>query len=96
MVTIGMNYEVLPGKDIVFEAAFKQVLEVMSKSTGHTQSHLYRDVAKANSYLIVSEWSDQDAFNGFIRSEAFARVTNWGKEQILAGRPRHQVYQHSD
>jgi len=93
MVTIGMNYQVLPGKEEVFEKAFGAVLNVMKDSPGHTTSFLYKDVNNANSYLIVSEWNDQAAFQGFIKSEAFAKVTNWGKEQILAGRPKHQVYQ---
>jgi hypothetical protein len=30
----------------------------------------------------------------FITSQAFRDVTNWGKEQILAGRPMHKVYKH--
>jgi heme-degrading monooxygenase HmoA len=92
MVTVGMNYTVLPGKEAVFERAFGQVLAVMKEMPGHTSSHLYRDVSQANSYLIVSEWSDKAQFDAFVKSEQFARVTNWGKEQILAGRPRHQVY----
>lgn len=92
MVTIGMNYEVLPGKEDVFERAFSQVLEVMKKADGHTNSFLYRDVHKANSYLIVSDWNNEQEFTSFVRSEAFAKVTNWGKENILAGRPRHTVY----
>lgn len=95
MVTIGMNYTVLPGKDSVFERAFKQVLQVMKDIPGHTESHLYKDVDKPMSYLIVSEWNDQAQFDAFVRSEAFAKVTNWGKEQILAGRPRHQVYRNA-
>jgi len=92
MVTIGMNYQVLPGKEEVFERAFERVLDTMRESSGHTESHLYKDVAEVNSYLIISDWSDKAAFDGFIRSEAFSKVTNWGKEQILAGRPRHQVF----
>jgi heme-degrading monooxygenase HmoA len=92
MVTIGMNYQVLPGKEQVFERAFGQVMEVMNTSAGHTASHLYKDVNAPNSYLIISDWNDKAAFDGFIRSEAFAKVTNWGKEQILAGRPKHQVF----
>lgn len=92
MVTVGMNYDVLPGKEEVFERAFKSVLGVMKESPGHTASHLYKDVDKANSYLIISDWNDKAAFDGFIKSEAFGKVTNWGKEQILAGRPKHQVY----
>ncbi len=45
------------------------------------------------SYLITSEWSDESAFQEFIRSEAFRAVTNWGKEQILSGRTTAQSLQ---
>ena len=92
MVTIGMNYKVLPGKEEVFEKAFRNVLDVMRGTEGHGESHLYRDVADKSSYLIVSGWTSEDAFNGFIRSDRFAKVVSWGKEQILAGRPVHTVY----
>ena len=30
--------------------------------------------------------------DAFIASDAFRKVTNWGKEEILAGRPHHEVY----
>ncbi len=93
MVTIGMNYQVIPGKEGVFERAFESVLTVMKDSPGHTKSFLYKDVFNGSSYLIVSEWNDQQAFTDFTKSEGFKKVTNWGKEQILAGRPSHQVYQ---
>lgn len=92
MVTIGMNYKVIPGKNETFEKAFAAVLEAMQEMEGHDESHLYRDVADEGSYLIVSDWSSEEAFDAFIRSEQFARVANWGKENILAGRPSHTVY----
>lgn len=92
MVTIGMNYKVLPGKEEVFEKAFNSVLNVMREIEGHSKSFLFRDVNDAQSYLIISDWSSEDAFNGFIRSDKFKNVANWGKENILAGRPAHTVY----
>jgi heme-degrading monooxygenase HmoA len=92
MVTIGMNYKVKPGKEEVFERAFAAVLDALKTGEGHVNSWLYQDTHSRDSYLILSEWNDQAQFNTFIRSEAFAKVTNWGKEQILAERPRHQVY----
>ncbi len=96
MVTIGMNYEVLEGKEEVFERAFTKVLETLTTTSGHVASHLYRDVHAERSYLIISNWSNREAFNAFIGSEQFARVTNWGQEQVLAGRPQHHVYQSAD
>jgi len=95
MVTIGMNYDVLDGKDEIFVNAVAGVIKAMQGTEGHTDTRLFRDVHKPNSYLIVSDWSSEDAFNAFIRSETFQKVTNWGKEQILAGRPSHTVYQRS-
>ena len=92
MVTIGMNYKVLPGKEEVFEKARTGVIEAMNGIDGHEKSSLYKDVNDGQSYLIASEWGSEDAFNDFCRSDKFKQVTNWGKESILAGRPSHTVY----
>jgi long-chain acyl-CoA synthetase len=43
---------------------------------------------------ILATRADETAFQEFIRSDAFRAVTNWGKEQILSGRPQHKVYKH--
>lgn len=87
-----MNYEVLPGKEEVFERAFGAVLGAMGQDPGHTASKLYKDVGNPRSYLILSDWNDKEAFDRFTRSEAFAKVVTWGKEQILAGRPKHEIF----
>lgn len=92
MVTIGMNYKVLFGKEEIFERAYGKVLDVIKQSQGHTRSCLYQDVHARGSYLILSQWNDQNAFDAFVKSESFAKVTAWGKEQILSEKPRHQVY----
>lgn len=94
MVTVGMNYVVLPGKQGEFEEKFAAVLEALRGAEGHTSSSLWRDTANDASYLITSEWSDEAAFKAFIASDAFRAVTNWGKAEILAGRPSHKVYKH--
>lgn len=92
MITVGMNYKVRPGKKEVFEKAFSEVLQALKQGTGHRDSFLYQDVNVKNSYLIISEWNDEDAFRNFIKGEAFRSVTNWGKEEILEGRPSHKIY----
>ena len=92
MVTIGMNYQVLPGKEETFETAFTKVVKAMAGIAGHTETHMYRDIRDARSYLIVSQWSSKAAFDAFIASDTFRNVATWGKEQILTGRPRHEVY----
>ena len=93
MVTVGMNYRVLPGKAAAFEDVFKAVVKVMNEIPGHDRSILYREAFDSQSYLIISDWQEKAAFDAFIASEQFRRVANWGKEQVLAGRPTHEYYE---
>jgi heme-degrading monooxygenase HmoA len=94
MITVGMNYHVIEGKQRDFEEKFSAVISALRAADGHTLSTLWKDVSDSASYLITSEWSDEQAFQDFIRSDAFRAVTNWGKEQILSGRPQHKIYKH--
>lgn len=93
MITVGMNYQIIEGKETIFEDAFRSVLGVMGSMEGHKKSNLFKDVDNQQSFLVVSEWHTREAFDEFISSEQFKRVTNWGKEQILAGRPKHDIYE---
>ena len=92
MVTIGMNYSVLPGKEQVFEDACSRVVETMQGIDGHEESHIYSRLGEDPAYLIVSRWQSEDAFNAFVASDAFKKVTNWGKQNILSARPSHTTY----
>lgn len=92
MITIGMNYQVIPGKEQEFESAFEGVANALNKADGHAKSVLYKGGKQAGDYLIMSEWTDETAYQSFIRSDAFRNVTNWGSSNILSGRPSHQVY----
>lgn len=95
MVTIGMNYFVIPGKEQIFEDAVANVIETMKGISGHEASSLYREVADGEpTYLIVSRWQNEQAFDDFVASDAFKKVTNWGSAHILRGRPQHTTYQH--
>jgi len=93
VVTIGMNYHVLPGKEKVFEDACARVVETMQGIDGHDESHLYRRIGDGGPvYLIVSRWESEGAFDAFIASDAFKKVTSWGRDNILSGPPRHTTY----
>lgn len=92
MITVGMNYKVVAGQDDLFVAVFEKILQVLQNMEGHAESHLYRDVFSPEEYVVVSEWNDEAAFDAFIASDRFRNVTKWGKENVLAGRPRHRVY----
>jgi heme-degrading monooxygenase HmoA len=53
---------------------------------------MFRDINDSKHYLIMSDWTSKPAFDSFIASDTFKSVTDWGKEQILSGRPKHEVY----
>jgi len=92
ITTVGMHYEVVAGKELEFEKGFLGVLEHLKAVPGHVESHLYEDVASEGSYVILSQWESREAFNAFLRSEAFRKLTAWGKAEMLRSRPRHQVW----
>ena len=92
MTTIGMHYDVIPGKEDEFERGFLGVLEHLKSVAGHVESHLYEDVASTGSYLILSQWDSKEAFETFLQSEEFRKAVAWGKAEILRSRPRHKVY----
>jgi len=92
MTTIGMHYEVIPGKEEEFERGFLSVIEVLKTLPGHVESHLYEDVASVGSYVILSKWQRKEDFDAFLKSDAFKKAVAWGRAEILRSRPRHQVY----
>ena len=92
MITVGMDYKIIPGKDEQFVAVFEKILGIMADMPGHSATHLYRDVFSEHDYLVVSEWTDEGAFNAFIASDRFKGVTDWGKENVLRTRPKHEIY----
>ncbi len=93
MITVGMNYHVIEGKQGDFEEKFAGVVDALNAAEGHTSSTLWKDVSDGASYLITSEWSDEQAFKDFMQSDAFRSVITWGRE-ILSGRPQHKIYKH--
>ena len=68
MITVGMNYHVVEGREQDFEEKFAAVIGALNAAEGHTTSTLWKDVDDGASYLITSEWSDEEAFG-----EAFGR-----------------------
>jgi len=53
---------------------------------------MFEDVASTGSYVILSSWQAREDFEKFIHSPEFKKVTDWGKAEMLRGRPRHKVY----
>ena len=92
MVTVGMYYNVIAGKEGEFEDRFDEVLDALERQPGHVRSALYHQVKRPSTYAILSEWNSREEFTTFLGSDVFREVTDWGKASILAGRPRHEIY----
>ena len=92
LTTVGMHYDVIPGKEEEFVRGFLGVLEVLKTLPGHVESQMYEDVQSTGSYLILSQWKTKEDFDAFLKSDAFKSAVAWGKAEILRSRPRHKVY----
>lgn len=92
MITFGLNYDVKQEFVGEFEKIAKTVLGAMSSFQGHVNTVLYSNVEKPNSYLIYSEWENNEDFKAFIGSQAFKDVQNMSVD-MLENRPRHKVYE---
>jgi heme-degrading monooxygenase HmoA len=92
MITVGMEYNVRPGKELDFEKGCQGVVDLLrAEWKGHKVTRLFRDVNTPSSYMIYSEWETFPDFQKFMTSKEFQQVTNWGKEEILDGRPKHTI-----
>jgi heme-degrading monooxygenase HmoA len=90
-----MYYDVIPEKAPLFLAKFREVMKLLEATPGHQATYLYQRVDDPHSYAILSEWNDAGAFQSFLRSDTFAQVTAWGREQVLRHAPRHRIYPES-
>ena len=67
LTTVGMQYEVISGKEEEFERGFIGVIEVLKTLPGHIESHMYEDVQSVGSYVILSSWENKESFDAFMR-----------------------------
>ena len=94
LTTVGMHYEVIPGKEEEFEGGFIAILDLLKRLPGHIESHMYEDVQSTGSYVILSSWQTKEDYDAFLRSDAFRDAVAWGKKEILRSRPKHTIYTH--
>jgi heme-degrading monooxygenase HmoA len=92
MTTIGMHYEVIPGKEPEFEQGFLGLLKLLQTLPGHIESHMYEDIQSKGSYVILSQWDSKESYARFLQSPEFAKAVAHGKAHLLRSRPRHKVF----
>ena len=95
MVTFGLNYDVKKEHVAEFESFSLKVISSMGGFKGHSDTRLYRDVAKPNSLMIYSAWESPEDFRAFMQSEAFKSVQAHSRD-MLEGPPKHSMYTTQD
>ena len=50
MITVGMNYHVIAGKQADFEEKFATVINALAAAEGHSSSTLWKDASDDASY----------------------------------------------
>jgi len=92
MISIGLYYDVVVGKEKEFEEVFNSVKRSLEGSEGFVSAALYRRVDRPNSYLIYSEWRSLEAFRSFVASRPFKEITSKYRD-IFERRPYNKVFQ---
>jgi heme-degrading monooxygenase HmoA len=66
--------DIVPGKELEFEAAMEQAKQVVAQARGFQVIHIHRGVERPSTYLIAIGWdSVEDHMVGFRESELFAK-----------------------
>lgn len=92
MITFGLNYDVKPTYVDEFVRISREALALIHTLEGHVQTVLYANVDQPNSFLIYSEWENDDHFRAFMKSDAFKKVQTMTVD-MLEQRPRHKMYE---
>ena len=92
MVTVGMQYRVVPEKQEEFVGVFDEILAAMKGTPGHHDTRLFREVGEPRNFYILSHWDTEDAYHAFVRGEAMDRILTGAHGKLLDGRPQHKVY----
>ena len=88
---IAMNrFQIAPGQEDAFEEAWRRRESHLDGVPGFLSFWLLR--GPEGDFISCSRWESEAAFNAFVASDAFKKVTSWGKQNILAGPPRHTTY----
>jgi heme-degrading monooxygenase HmoA len=92
-----LRLRVRPGWEEEFEAAWRQVSEVVRDTPGNLRQALLRDPQDPRGYVITSDWETAAVFRSFERSpEQDALTARLRELRESAEMTVHQVVQHVD
>ena len=92
MITYGFQYDVKAEKREEFLKISNAAVKVMDTMDGHIMTKLFEDVNVKNSFMIYSEWANNEGFKAFMNSPEFKDVQTAGAEMLTA-QPKHKMYE---
>ena len=88
VVTLGLQYAVKPEREEEFLEKVAEVNMFVQSLRGHRETVLAKVVGQPCTYLLLSAWTDEQAFFTFLRSDAFSATKAWGRD-VLEEFPHH-------
>ena len=66
--------DIVPGKELEFEAAIEEAKGIVSQAKGFQVLHLHRGVERPSTYLVAIGWDTvEDHMEGFRNSDLFVK-----------------------
>ncbi len=91
VVTLGLQYAVKPEREEEFLERVAAVNMFVQSLRGHRETVLAKVVSQPCTYLVLSAWTDEQAFLAFLRSDMFNATKAWGRD-VLEEVPRHTFW----
>ncbi len=68
MIRVIIEREIAEGLEQFYEKAISNLLEVMISAPGYLSGESLVDIHRPNHYVVVTRWSNEDAWNRWFRS----------------------------
>ena len=91
VVTLGLRYVVKPEREAEFLEKVAEVNVLVQALRGHQETVLAKVVDQPCTYLVLSAWTDEQAFLAFLQSDVFNATKAWGRD-VLEEMPRHTFW----
>jgi len=76
MIRVIIEREVAEGLEQFYQAAIADLLDVMANAPGYLSGESLVEIHRPNRYLVVTRWSNEDAWNRWFQSPARQEMLN--------------------
>ena len=76
MIRVIIERQIAEGLEHYYESEINRLLEVMSDAPGYLSGESLIDIQRPNHYLVLSNWSNEDAWNRWFHSAPRQELLN--------------------